>query len=67
MFRGIKGVKQPKCFKEWKEGGGRGGVDFGFLSTSTNEEVAASYIGGGEMPVLFQLNVGDIDRGASLS
>jgi hypothetical protein len=49
------------------EGGGRGGVDFGFLSTSTNEEVAASYIGGGEMPVLFQFDVGDIDRGASLS
>jgi hypothetical protein len=29
--------------------------------------VAVSYIGGKEMPVLFQFDVGDIDRGASLS
>jgi hypothetical protein len=63
----MKGVKLPACFLVCMEGGGRGGVDFGFLSTSTNEEVAASYIGGGEMPVLFQFDVGDIDRGASLS
>jgi hypothetical protein len=67
VFRGMKGVKLPACFLVCMEGGGRGGVDFGFLSTSTNEEVAASYIGGGEMPVLFQFDVGDIDRGASLS
>ena len=49
------------------EGGGRGGVDFGFISTTTNELAAVSYLGGKEMPVLFQFDVGDIDRGASLS
>ena len=47
--------------------GGRGGVDFGFLSTTTNESVAVSFLGGKEMPVLFQFEVGDIDHGASLS
>jgi ankyrin repeat protein len=67
VYRGMHGVDLPEAFKVCKEGGGRGGVDFGFLSTSTNEEVAVSYIGGKAMPVLFQFDVGDIDRGASLS
>jgi len=67
VCRGISGVKLPGCFKKCAEGGGRGGVDFGFLSTTTNELVAVNYIGGKEMPVLFQFDVGDIDRGASLS
>ena len=44
VYRGIKDVLLPLCFKACQEGGGRGGVDFGFLSTSTNEEVAASFI-----------------------
>jgi hypothetical protein len=63
----MSGVKLPGCFKKCAEGGGRSGVDFGFLSTTTNELVAVSYLGGKEMPVLFQFDVGDIDRGASLS
>jgi ankyrin repeat protein len=67
VYRGMHGVDLPEAFKVCKEGGGRGGVDFGFLSTSTNEMVAVSYIGGKAMPVLFQFDVGDIDRGASLS
>ena len=67
VFRGLSGVKLPKCFEECDEGGARGGVDFGFLSTTTKKEVAVNYIGDKEMPVLFMFEVGDIDRGASLS
>ena len=67
MCRGISGVILPGCFKKCAEGGGRGGVDFGFLSTTTNELVAVSYLGGKAMPVLFLFDVGDIDRCASLS
>jgi hypothetical protein len=67
VYRGMSGVKLPTCFQVSEEGGGRGGVDFGFLSTTTNELVAVSYLGGKKMPVLFQFDVGDIDRGASLS
>ena len=50
-----------------KEGGGKGGVDFAFVSTSTDRTVAANYVGGKEMPILFEFEVGDVDRGASLS
>ena len=63
----MSGVKLPECFMIAKEGGGKGGVDFGFVSTSTDRAVATSYLGGKEMPILFQFEVGDIDRGASLS
>ena len=67
VYRGLSGVNLPQCFEECEEGGGRGGVDFGFLSTTRRREVAASYIGDKGKPVLFMFEVGDIDRGASLS
>jgi len=67
VYRGLSGVLLPECFEECEEGGGRGGVDFGFLSTTTRMEVAVAYIGDKGMPVLFKFEVGDMDRGASLS
>ena len=67
VYRGLGGVNLPACFDECEEGGGRGGVDFGFLSTTTKKEVAVNYLGDKAMPVLFMFEVGDIDRGASLS
>ena len=64
---GVRWSGPPSgCFIKCAEGGGRGGVDFGFLSTTTNESVAV-ILGGKEMPVLFQFDVGDIDCGAILS
>ena len=50
VYRGMSGVKLPECFMIAKEGGGKGGVDFGFVSTSTDRAVATSYLGGKEMP-----------------
>ena len=50
VFRGMSGVTLPECFEVAKEGGGKGGVDFGFVSTSTDRTVATSYLGGKEMP-----------------
>ena len=50
VYRGMSGVKLPECFMIAKEGGGKGGVDFGFVSTSTDRTVATSYLGGKEMP-----------------
>ena len=67
VFRGLSGINLPDSFEVCEEGGGRGGVDFAFLSASTDRLVATSYIGGGKMPVLFRFEVGDIDRGASIS
>ena len=38
-----------------------------FTSTTTKKEVAISYVQGKEMPVLFKIETGDIDRGCTLS
>ena len=67
VYRGMGGVKLPKKFLTEKEGGGRGGVDYAFLSTTTRREVAVSYIGGKALAVLFECELGDIDRGCPLS
>ena len=50
VFRGMSGVKLPECFMYPKEGGGAGGVDFGFVSTTTDKKVAVSYMGNKAMP-----------------
>ena len=67
VFRGFGGVQLPEALKSVKEGGGCGGLEFGFMSTTTSKDVAVSYIGGKALPVLMEIDVGDIDRGASLS
>ena len=50
VFRGMSGVTLPECFEVAKEGGGAGGVDFGFVSTTTDRKVAVAYLGGKAMP-----------------
>ena len=34
VYRGMAGLKLPEKFLKAKEGGGRGGVEFGFMSTT---------------------------------
>ena len=36
VYRGMAGVRLPQKFVEAKEGGGRGGVEFGFMSTTVS-------------------------------
>ena len=66
-MRGLGGVKLPEVFTKVVEGRGLGGVDFGFLSTTTKMDVAVSYIGDKDTPVIFEIDLGDIDRGTPLS
>jgi len=66
--RGMAGVKLPDIFVVPGEDGGRGGDEFAFMSCSTNREVAVSYIDTKKgLPILFEFDVGSIDRGAPLS
>ena len=68
VFRGMAGVRLPDLFLLAGEDGARGGVEFAFMSTSTNKEVAVSYINTAKgLPILFEFEVGSIDRGAPLS
>ena len=44
MYRGMSGVRLPDKFETPDKYGCRGGVELGFLSTSTSKEQALKYI-----------------------
>ena len=44
MYRGMSGVRLPDAFEKRDEYGCRGGVELGFMSTSTSKEQALKYI-----------------------
>ena len=68
VYRGISGYKLPTKFVQAMEGGGRGGVEFAFMSTTTKMEVAVSYISSEKgLPIVFEFDVGYVDRGSSVS
>ncbi|KAJ1482518.1 hypothetical protein T484DRAFT_1803861 [Baffinella frigidus] len=67
VYRGMSGVRLPEAFREPDEYGCRGGVELGFLSTSTSKEQALKYIDMRKcMPTLFEIQLGQVDRGATL-
>ena len=68
VYRGMAGFRLPDLFVHAGEDGGRGGTEFAFMSTTTNKSVAVSYINTEKgLPILFEFEVGCIDRGAPLS
>ena len=68
IYRGMAGIRLPDLFQVESEDGGKGGADFAFMSASTKRHVAVSYIKTEKgLPVLFEIDVGSIDRGAPLS
>jgi hypothetical protein len=71
LYRGISGGVLPKYF--WfpdKSTGIRGGIDRGFMSTSTNKDVAIAYsrpnLGATKCSIVFDIQTGTSDRGAHL-
>ena len=63
MYTILSGVVFNACTT-----GNRGGVEFGFLSTSASKEQAIGYINFKKgMCQLYEMNVGQVDRGADLS
>ena len=48
VYRGISGIKLPKSFTEKNELNVRGGVEYGFMSTTTNEAVALTFAKGAD-------------------
>lgn len=67
VYRGISGGILPENFLKSDVDGVRGGCEYGFLSTTTDREVAFSYAHGGRTGVIFEIQMGLIDRGADLS
>ena len=68
MYRGVSGGYLPERVLSKNEHGVRGGIERGFMSTSTSREVALGYMEQrvGMPRMLFQIRMGMIDRGADL-
>jgi hypothetical protein len=67
VMRGTAGGLLPRQFWEEDETGVRGGVEYGFLSTTTNLEVAKQYAGGSRgAGTLYKMQTGMIDKGADI-
>ena len=68
LYRGISGRRLPQSFLQDKTGTGRGGMEWAFLSCTTNIDVAVGYLGSQtDLAIIFELEVGCIDRGSALS
>lgn len=66
VYRGISDKLLPRRLHDKDDIDVRGGVEFGFLSCSTKKAEALRYakIGQTGKPILFEMKMGMIDRGA---
>merc|ERR1719487_2061878 len=63
VWRGIKDATLPKEFWVPNEMGVRGGIEYGFSSTTTDREQALLFASGRESTI-FEMQMGMVDRGA---
>ena len=66
LYRGWTGATLPKSFFEQDKMGVKGGIEYGFSSTTTEREQAAHYAQGKASTIL-ELQMGMVDRGADIS
>jgi len=74
VYRGLGGRKLPKMFYMRDESGCRGGVEAGFMSTTTSKQVALKYSGVGQLPenlqtrnnIIFEIELGKMSMGADI-
>jgi len=57
----------PTAFQQANQFGVRGGVESGFMSTTTDRSVATSYASHGTVGIVIEMQMGMVDRGADLS
>jgi len=66
LYRGWTGATLPQKFFEADEMGVKGGIEYGFSSTTTAREQAVHYAHGKASTIL-ELEMGMVDRGADIS
>ena len=70
VYRGICGGQLPGSFYRPNVFGSKGGIERAFMSTTTHLSVAAEFAaseGQGKIGVVYEMEMGMIDRGADLS
>jgi hypothetical protein len=67
VYRGTKGGVLPQQFWTPNHQNVRGGIELGFMSTTTDRKVALGYAKSEDTPsVVFEMQMGMVDRGAPL-
>eukprot|EP01047_Picozoa_sp_COSAG01_P002040 COSAG01_NODE_51_length_31472_cov_106.607083_4_plen_742_part_00 len=69
VYRGISRMKLPKVFIEKNDRNVRGGVEYGFMSTTSDKEVALTFAKSADAKsasTLVVAEMGMVDRGATL-
>ena len=66
VYRGISGGVLPDEFWTKNKYNVCGGVEFAFTSTTTDREVAVRYASSGKVGMIFEIQMGIVDRGAEL-
>jgi hypothetical protein len=68
VYRGVSGGVLPKTFWEPNAQGVKGGIESAFMSTTFDRKVAMQYASSeqGKPALLFEMQMGMIDRGAEL-
>ncbi len=71
LYRGLGGVSDlPESFFKSHANGGRGFTEWGFMSTTSDKQIAIKYSSNGEArvspPMVLELTVSAVDRGACI-
>ena len=68
IYRGVAGGLLPESFWRPNEQGVKGGIERAFMSTTFEREVAVAYAASsaGKSALVFEIQMGMIDRGAEL-
>lgn len=66
VYRGLAG-RLPKSLRVEDKYNARGGVELGFMSTTSNRDVAVEYASSAPGSLLLELEQGLLDRGAEIS
>ena len=67
VYRGITGGVLPEEFWEENEYGVCGGVEYAFMSTTLDKQVAFDYASGASSATILEIKMGMVDRGADVS
>eukprot|EP00966_Prymnesium_polylepis_P262320 6059260-Prymnesium_polylepis.1 len=67
VYRGVSGGVLPESFLVPNRFNVRGGIEAAFMSTTTDVSVAKHYLRPGEPAMVFEMQMGMVDRGADLS
>ena len=66
VARGSKGLRLPRQFAVKDALGCQGDVEMGFISTTSDLDVACNYAAGGVMAMVLMIERGAMDKGASI-